>query len=670
MTGDPRGGAAPPDERVASLASLAALGTGGRADRIGVRVAIAIVRRCLPLLRDVRRHLVALVAGFGATALLLLPVVLLLIDLVWTRVLGGAPLSTLEARILGFDPAIAASGSVLPAAIRHAVALRVAWIALGVTAVVVPAVLALFYYQTWILQRINQLLRVRLFERLQALSLRFHAESRVGDAIYRLHQDSSTVTQLIEVLILTPLFAASRFAFSLVVVFAFDPGLGLLLAGVWPPALALAAFVAQRLRARFRVAREAQSDLTSRIQETLAGIRVLKAYGAEPREQARFERDSRAAFDAAYRARMLFAVFGVASFWIVGAAVLVSTALATYSTHAAGPVFAGRLFAAAGFTAWNLGLYNFFKQRFGEGGGAARALLRTWARMQDVAIGLDRVFELLDLEPEVKDAPDAVAAPPVARSVAFHDVSFSYAPGRPTLRHVGFEAAPGTITAIVGPTGSGKSTLVALLLRLFDPDGGSITLDGVDLRRIRVADLRGRVAIALQENLLFGATIRDNLRFAAPHADDAALRSAAAVACADEFIDALPDGYDTLLGERGTKLSTGQRQRLSIARAVLKDTPILVLDEPTASLDAETELRVLERLAAWGQGRTIFLITHRLSTVRRADRILVLEDGRLVEQGTHDELVARGGVYQHLVAHEDAPAGGGTGARSGTGSAA
>jgi ABC-type multidrug transport system fused ATPase/permease subunit len=208
--------------------------------------------------------------------------------------------------------------------------------------------------------------------------------------------------------------------------------------------------------------------------------------------------------------------------------------------------------------------------------------------------------------------------------------------------------------AIVGPTGSGKSTLAALLLRLFDPEAGAIEIDGVDLRRFRVASLRRRIAIALQENLLFGATIRENIRYAVPQASDAEVRAAARVACADEFIEKLADGYESELGERGTKLSTGQRQRLSIARAVLKDTPILILDEPTASLDAETELRVLRNLAEWGRGRVIFLVTHRLSTIRRADRVAVLREGRVVEFGGHEELMRiPGGTYRGLVEAEE-----------------
>ena len=217
------------------------------------------------------------------------------------------------------------------------------------------------------------------------------------------------------------------------------------------------------------------------------------------------------------------------------------------------------------------------------------------------------------------------------------------------------------MTALLGPTGAGKSTLVALLLRLFDPDAGGIQIDGVDLRRLKLASLRAGVAVALQENLLFGATVRENIRHARPDASDAEVQAAARVACADGFISALPRGYDTLLGERGARLSSGQRQRIAIARAVLKDAPILVLDEPTASLDAATEQGLLESLLAWGRDRAILLVTHRLSTLRHADRIVLLEHGRVVEAGARADLMARPAGALRALLEREADASAGTG---------
>jgi ABC-type multidrug transport system fused ATPase/permease subunit len=612
---------------------------------------IGLLWRCVFLLRPVRRHVAALFAAFAALALLFLPLGALLFDCFWTRALQGQPLLPLEASLLRLDEARFVAAPALPVEARREVLLRVVGVGAITGVAVAPVVMALYYYQVWILQRVNQHLRVSLLDRLQGLSLRFHAESRVGDAIYRMLQDSAMVTQLIDVLFLTPVYTLARYLFSVAAMSLFDPLLALLLAALWPPLLALGLWSSRRLRVRFRLSREAASALTSSIQETLAGIKVIKAYGAEGAEQRRFEQASRAAFAAAFRARSLFAAFLVALFWVAGAALALSAAFAALRTWRGDAIAV----AAFGFTVWNLGLFNYAKARFGDGTGQLRAFFRTWGRTQDIAIGLDRVFEVLDLEPEVRDAPGAIPVPELRRGVRFRDVRFRYQPDRPALEGVDFEARVGTVTAIVGPTGSGKTTLMAMLLRLFDPEAGAIEIDGVDLRRFRVESLRRAVSVALQENLLFGTTIRENIRYAVPDASDERVREAARVACADEFVERQEAGYDTLLGERGTKLSTGQRQRLGIARAVLKDAPILILDEPTASLDAETELRVLRSLAAWGRGRLIFLVTHRLSTIRHADQVVVLRDGRVAEIGGHDELVAReGGLYRALVEREAA----------------
>jgi ABC-type multidrug transport system fused ATPase/permease subunit len=641
---------------------------GALGDPLRFRKILALLVRCLPWLGRVKGHLILLLGCWFALALVTLSVVFLFVVVLWNSMLGDLPLSALQAQVFGQDPATTVEVKSLSEGARRALAgrwtLQVALFAPAVAA----AILGLVYYQVWILQRINQLLRLEMVDRLQTLSLRFHADSRIGDAIYRTYQDSAMVTQLIDVMVLAPLGSFGRLAAALAVVCVFHPPLALILAVIWGPGLWLGYVISWRLRRRFRLARETNSALTSRIQETLAGIRVIKAYGLERPFQARFEADSMRAFAAAYRARNLFAALGVCVFWIVSAGGLTAAFLAVLQTISGGPTFAwsvlggrgGWLEATAvglGFTAWNLGLYNAFAFFFGSGTGSVQRLFAVWGRTQDIAIGLDRVFELLDLEPEIQDRPDAIALDRIREGVRFEHVSFAYEPDRPVLRDVSLAADSGAISAIVGPTGSGKTTLMALLLRLFDPEEGHIRIDGRDLRELKVDSLRHQVSIALQENVLFGTTVRENIRYAVPDASDAAVREAARIACADEFIEELPDGYDTLLGERGTKLSTGQRQRISIARAVLKDTPVLILDEPTSSLDAETELRLMDRLEAWGDGRVIFLITHRLSTIRRADRIAVLEGGRLVEHGSHEELLALPtGIYRALVDAESTEA--------------
>jgi ABC-type multidrug transport system fused ATPase/permease subunit len=643
-------------DAVRASAELSKLGSGGQADRLHFRLVVATLVRCVRLLRPVRWHVVGLFAGFALLFAVVVPATLILLDLFWTRALQGQAMTPESAAFFGLDPSVTAGVESLAPEVRRHIARRGIVIAGVVFGAMIPFMIALWYWQVWILQRVNQLLRIELLERLQTLSLRFHSENRVGDAIYRLYQDSAMVTQLIDVLFLTPVTAFTRYAALVAAVAVFDPRLSLALLLVWPPVLVLGAVFSRRLRVGFRAAREANSELTSRIQETLTGIRVIKAYGAELREQSRFEDESRHAFAAAASVRSRLARFNVAIFWVVGTVLLGASGWAAFVTMEGRPLYLGAALAAAGLGTWNLGLYNAFKFVMGSGTDSVRLLFKTWGRTQDIAIGLDRVFELLDIEPEVQDAADAIPLPPIRESVAFRKVGFRYQPDRAAIEDVDFEARVGSITAIVGPTGSGKSTLMALLLRLFDPDRGAIELDGVDIRRYRLEDLRSRIAIALQENILFGTTIRENIRYAVPAASDELVRRAARVACAEEFIEAQPEGFDTLLGEKGTKLSSGQRQRLSIARAVLKDTNILILDEPTASLDAVTESVVLRNLAEWGKDRAIFLITHRLSTIRRADRVVFLRDGRAIESGTHAELMSRSeGAYRSLIELEEAP---------------
>jgi ABC-type multidrug transport system fused ATPase/permease subunit len=644
--------------QASDLQGLSRLGDGSEADRLPLRLVFGILTRCLSLLRPVRVHVGLLFAGFGTLTLVLLPLGLIFVDTLWTRVLQGEPMLEIEAQFFRVPVEQATSASGFDAELRSLVAGRLIWWGAVIAAIVTPIFVALYYYQVWILQRVNQKLRVDLLSHLQTLSLRFHADSTVGDAVYRLTQDSAMVTQLIQVLVLTPFTAIPQFLFSVLVVGLFAPQLALILFSVVLPSLVAGAWFSRRLRTRFRRARETNAALTGRIQETLAGIKVIKAYGAERVEQRAFEDASHAAFAAAFRGRNLYAIYTMAMFWVFGTFILFVTALGTVEVMRETELAA----AALGFTVWNLGLYNYFKARLGGAVDSLKDTFRTWGRAQDIAIGLDRVFEVMDRRPEVEDAPDAVPLEEIREGVRFERVGFAYQADRPVLHDVSLVAKVGTITAIVGPTGSGKSTLMALLLRLFDPTEGRIEIDGVDLRRFQTASLRDRISIALQENVLFGSTVRENIRFAVPGASDEVVREAARVAGADGFIEALPDGYDTLLGERGSKLSTGQRQRLSIARAVLKDTPILILDEPTAALDAATEQRVLRNLAEWGRGRAIFVITHRLSTIRQADQIAFLQGGTVIEIDAHERLMQRaGGAYRALVEAEQIAASGGPG---------
>ena len=566
--------------------------------------------------------------------------------LVTTGVVAGDPIGTIAVAIWRLDPDVFVNVEQLSDAARRELIWPTLISAFVLVFTIFPAGWALYYYSVWIFQQVNQRMRLDLFERLQAQSLVFHASARTGDAIYRVYQDSAMVTSIVRSILLEPLMFVGRYLLGVVVVAAFDPSLALVLALTIPPILYLGYRFSGPLRRRFRRARERNSALTSWIQESVLGIRVIKACQAEAPRTADFVGYSRAALDAAFRSRVSLTVFGIFAFGVIGLAILAVEAIAALLSNANAVTFAQWILVGYGYAAWNYGTFYQVTARGNEGLGSIRSLIATWGRAQDMAMGLGRVFELLDLEPAVQDAQDATPITGVERGVAFNAITYAYIPSRPVLHDVSFDASLGSVTAIVGPTGTGKTTLMSLLLRLADPDQGHITIDGIDLRMLTLASLRRNIALATQENILFSASVLENIRFAKPEASLTEVEGAARVACADTFIETLPDRYETPLGERATKLSTGQRQRIVIARAVVKDAPILILDEPTAALDAVTEQQVLTRLKAWGEKRCIFLITHRLSTIREADQIIYLRDGRVLGSGTHDDLVTGNAAYR------------------------
>ena len=535
---------------------------------------------------------------------------------------------------------------------RKAVRERVIVLA-GVLAVLLVGIsVCVWYYMTWIFQRVNQHLRVEMLSRVEHLSLRYHSDSKTGDAIYRIYQDSATIVNVLLYMVISPLRVVAWATFGIVVLLLFSPALGFLLVAAAVPTIMLMRFYIPKIRVAATLSREYNSDLTSRIQETLAAIRVVKASGAETRLMERFQSDSQKALDAAFDMRKYIAYLTV-SVAVVGLSFvfIADYFMATWAIRG-DSTFLGGSIALVGFAVWNLGAFKVATGRGEEVSAQIWELAFYWSTVQDLVAGLKRAFFLLDLEPEVVDVESPQAFPEKLKEVRIENIEFGYQPDRMILKGASLSAKTGTLTAIVGATGSGKSTLMSMLLRLYNPDSGAVLVNEVALSQMSAEDVRSNVSIALQQNVLFATSVADNIRYGRSDIDQGQVTAAAQVACADEFVRAMPDGYDTELGERGGKLSTGQRQRISIARAVLRDTPILILDEPTASLDAETERRVMENLSEWGRERVVFIITHRLSTIRNADQIAFLEDGVIKELGSHQQLLAQNGAYAEFVAAE------------------
>jgi len=482
-------------------------------------------------------------------------------------------------------------------------------------------------------QRMVNDFRSELYAHLSRLSLAFHSRREVGDLLYRLTSDTFAIQTLTMNGFFPILTSVVLLVGMVVVMVRLDPLLTAASLAVVPFLFLSISRLSTRITTLSTDARVKESAFWSVAQRTMGAIRVIQAFTTEEEEHGRFVERSSESLAANLRLYTFQSIYSA----FVNVLIAVGTALVMWigATH----VLDGTLTIGAVlvFTTYLASLY-----------APINSLTQTWSLVQGARVGAERVFEILETQPDLRDGTRPLARGEVHGAVTFEDVKFGYDESRLVLTGVTFHARAGDVIALVGATGAGKTTLVSLIPRFYDPSDGRVLLDGIDVREFQLRGLRQQVAMVLQQPLVFPTTLRENVAYGRPDATPEQIAEAVRLAQLDDFLARLPEGLDTVVGESGATLSGGEQLRITIARAILRDAPVLILDEPTAALDADTEARVMQGLERLMEGRTTFVIAHRLSTVRWADVILVLENGRVVEQGDFRTLVARGGLFARL----------------------
>ena len=489
------------------------------------------------------------------------------------------------------------------------------------------------YLTTKVGQEVMCDLRRTVYHHIQRLSLSFHDRSRVGDLISRVTVDIDAIQDFISSALLGIVVDTLKLAGMVALMFYLNWRFTLIALLVAPILFVEVYSLTRRIRQAARELRKKESEIVSVVEESLSSIRVVKAFAREDYEEKRLDRESRASMEIALRARSIKARLSP----VVEVIVAIGTAIVLW--------YGARLAIAGELTTGELVVFLLYL-------GKLYKPMRDLSKMADVVskamVGAERIKEVIQTERDVRNLPGARPAPKFKGEVTFDRVTFGYQDERPVLKDVSLAIKSGQFVALVGPTGGGKSTLAGLIPRFYDPQSGQVKIDGVDVRGFTLKSLRQQISFVLQETLLFHAPVWQNIAYGKPEATRDEIINAAKLANADEFIEKMPQGYDTMIGERGVTLSGGQRQRIAIARAIIRNSPILILDEPSSGLDAASEDLVFEALNRLTRNKTTIVIAHRLTTVRKADIIFVLQDGGVVESGAHNELLARGGLYAQL----------------------